>query len=343
MNEEKPSPQGKRRLRYTAALVLPIFFASVWLAADMIHFVRTPASSDPTEKLVLVPVGMPLPSLSERLHEQGLVRSAGKFFWLVRLKGAARQIKAGEYRLSTGLRPDELLDKLARGEVLIHQITFPEGYTLKQMAELLDDRGLASADGFIAAANNPAFVHGLNIPVSSLEGYLFPDTYRFARGLPVESILRTVVERFNEHFGPEQQERARQLGFTRHQAVILASVVEKETAVAEERPLIAGVFQNRLKRGIRLQSDPTVIYGLEHFNGNLTRAHLQEDTPYNTYTRPGLPAGPICNPGAASIQAVLDPAPTSYLYFVAKKDGTHQFSSSLVEHNAAVLRHQKNR
>jgi len=343
MNEENPSPRGKRRLRYTAALVLPIFFASVWLAADMVHFVRTPASPDPTEKLLLIPMGTPLPSLSKQLHEQGLVRSASKFFWLVRLKGAARQIKAGEYQLSTGLRPGELLDKLARGEALLHQITFPEGYTLKQMAELLDARGLAIADGFIAAASNPAFVHGMNIPASSLEGYLFPDTYRFARGLPVESILRTVVARFNEHFGPEQQERARQLGFTRHQTVILASVVEKETAVAEERPLIAGVFQNRLKRGIRLQSDPTVIYGLEHFNGNLTRDHLQEDTPYNTYTRPGLPAGPICNPGAASIQAVLEPAPTSYLYFVAKKDGTHQFSSSLAEHNAAVRHHQKSR
>jgi UPF0755 protein len=161
--------------------------------------------------------------------------------------------------------------------------------------------------------------------------------------LPVQTILRSFVARFNQHFGPEQEEKAHNLGFTRHQVVILASVVEKETAVPEERPLIAGVFLNRLKKGIRLQSDPTVIYGLKNFDGNLTKAHLQTDTPYNTYTRKGLPASPICNPGAASIQAVLDPANTSYLYFVAKKDGTHHFSTSLAEHNAAVLRHQKKR
>ena len=149
------------------------------------------------------------------------------------------------------------------------------------------------------------------------------------------------MKRFNQHFGPTEEEKAEQLGLTRHQVVILASVVEKETAAAEERPLIAGVFLNRLEKGIRLQSDPTVIYGLKNFNGNLTRADLETDTPYNTYTRRGLPAGPICNPGAASIQAVLNPASTPYLYFVAKKDGTHQFSTTLVEHNAAVFRHQK--
>ena len=338
-----PNAPKKKRLRLLMWLSLSMLLPLLWLTADMLHFLRTPASPELTEKIVVVSVGMPLPSLSELLQQQGVVRSAERFLWLVRLKGATRQIKAGDYQLSTGLRPAELLDKLIRGEVLLRQITFPEGYSLEQMAELLAAQDLASADQFVATAKNPAFVHGLNIPASSLEGYLFPDTYRFARGLPVESILRTIVARFNQHYGPEQEERARQLGFTRHQVVILASVVEKETAAAEERPLIAGVFLNRLKRGIRLQSDPTVIYGLKNFDGNLKRAHLQADTPYNTYTRRGLPFGPICNPGAASIQAVLDPASTSYLYFVAKKDGTHHFSSTLVEHNAAVLRYQKRR
>ena len=324
-------------------LLLLMLLPLLWVTADMLHFLRTPASSEPSEKFMEVSVGMPLPALSELLQKQGLVRSAERFLWLVRLKGATRRIKAGDYQLSTGLRPAELLDKLTRGEVLLRQITFPEGYTLEQMAKLLADQDLATADEFVATANNPAFVHGLNIPASSLEGYLFPDTYRFARGLPVESILHTIVARFNQHYGPDQEERARQLGFTRHQVVILASVVEKETAAAEERPLIAGVFMNRLKRGIRLQSDPTVIYGLKNFDGNLRRAHLKADTPYNTYTRRGLPVGPICNPGAASIQAVLNPASTAFLYFVAKKDGTHHFSSTLAEHNAAVLRHQKQR
>jgi UPF0755 protein len=184
---------------------------------------------------------------------------------------------------------------------------------------------------------------GLGAPASTLEGYLFPDTYRFARGLPAERILRRMLARFEQEFRSVQQQSGRQLGLSRHEVVILASLVEKETAVATERPLIAGVFFNRLRRGIPLQSDPTVIYGLERFDGNLTRAHLQADTPYNTYTRQGLPAGPICNPGAAAVRAVLNPASTPYLYFVAKKDGTHQFSSTLAEHNAAVLRHQKGR
>ena len=290
-----------------------------------------------------VPVGTSVQALSDLLYGQGLVRSAGKFRWLVRFKGASRQIKAGEYQLSTGLRPGELLNKIIRGEVRLHQITFPEGYTLKQMAELLEASKLVNAERFIAAATDPPFVRSLSIPAASLEGYLFPDTYRFARGLPVETVLRSFVTMFNQHFGPVQEEQARKLGFTRHQVVILASVVEKETAAAEERPLIAGVFLNRLRKRIRLQSDPTVIYGLRNFDGNLTRAHLQKDTPYNTYTRRGLPIGPICNPGAASIQAVLNPTSTPYLYFVAKKDGTHHFSTNLVEHNAAVLRHQKRR
>jgi UPF0755 protein len=215
-------------------------------------------SFDQTQKETVEPLVVSAPGsrphfgvagcLSELLHEQGLVRSAGKFRWLVRFKGAARQIKAGEYQLSTGLRPGELLNKIIRGEVRLHQITFPEGYTLKQMAELLEASKLVIAERFIAAAANPPFVRSLDIPATSLEGYLFPDTYRFARGLPVKTVLRSFVTMFNQHFGPVQEEKARKLGFTRHQVVILASVVEKETAAADERPLIAGVFLNRLRR-----------------------------------------------------------------------------------------------
>jgi len=334
---------GKKRFHPFWWLLLIIALASLWLIADVYTFTRTPASSDPKEVVIEVSPGMSLAALSNVLQEREVIRSAVKFGWLVRLKGAARRIKAGEYQLSSGLRPGEVLDKIVRGEVLLHQITFPEGYTIKQMAEVLGSRDLASADRFITTASNPAFARTFNIPAPTLEGYLFPDTYQFARDLPAENILGSLVKRFKQHYGPTQAEKAERLGFTRHQVVILASVVEKETAVTEERPLIAGVFLNRLRKGIRLQSDPTVIYGLKTFTGNLTRVHLETDTPYNTYTRPGLPAGPICNPGAASIQAVLNPASTPYLYFVAKKDGTHHFSTTLVEHNAAVLRYQKKR
>jgi UPF0755 protein len=309
----------------------------------MYFFVTTPASLEADEVVLEIQPGTSLTALSHIIENQGLVSSAAKFRWLVRLTGAARKIKAGEYQISTGLRPGEVLDKIVRGEVRLHQVTFPEGYTMTQIADLLDHRDLARYDQVMASATDAAFVHACNISASTLEGYLFPDTYLFAMDLPVKTILRSFVARFNQHFPPEQEEKARALGFTRHQVVILASVVEKETAVPKERSLIAGVFLNRLRKGIRLQSDPTVIYGLNNFDGNLTKDHLQTDTPYNTYTRKGLPAGPICNPGAASIQAVLDPASTAYLYFVAKKDGTHQFSTTLAEHNAAVLRHQKRR
>jgi UPF0755 protein len=309
----------------------------------MYFFVTTPTSLKPEEVVMEIQPGTSLAALSHMVENRGLVSSAAKFRWLVRFTGAARKIKAGEYQISTGLRPGEVLEKIVRGEVRLHHVTFPEGYTMKQIANLLDDRNLARYDQFMASATDPAFVHAFNISASTLEGYLFPDTYLFAMNLPVETILRSFVARFKQHFRPEQKEKARTLGFTRHQVVILASVVEKETAVAKERSLIAGVFLNRLRKGIRLQSDPTVIYGLKNFDGNLTKDHLQTDTPYNTYTRKGLPAGPICNPGAASIQAVLDPASTAYLYFVAKKDGTHHFSTTLAEHNAAVLRHQKRR
>ena len=336
------NPKKKHSSRFRWLFVV-LAVGLLLLMVDAYQFISTPASSEPEDVVIEISPGMSLSTLSNLLQKRGAISSATKFGWLVRFKGAARRIKAGEYQISTGLRPTEVLDKIIRGEVLLHQITFPEGYTIKQMAELLDSHGLADGDRFIATATDPAFVHTFNIPASTLEGYLFPDTYQFAKGLPVENILTALVKRFNQHFGPTQEEKAEKLGFTRHQVVILASVVEKETAVADERPLIAGVFINRLKKGIRLQSDPTVIYGLKDFTGNLTKAHLEADTPYNTYTRRGLPAGPICNPGAASIQAVLNPAPTPYLYFVAKKDGTHHFSSTLVEHNAAVLRYQKRR
>lgn len=336
----KPKKQRSRSLQW---FLVVLALGSFWLMADVYKFISTPASHEPEEVVIEISSGMSLGALSNLLEERGLISSAAKFGWLVRFKGAARRIKAGEYQLSTGLRPGEVLDKIVRGEILLHQITFPEGYTMKQIAELLDSRHLAQADRFIATASTPSFVKKFNIPASTLEGYLFPDTYQLAANLPVENILGSLMKRFNQHFGPAEEEKAEQLGFTRHQVVTLASVVEKETAIVEERPLIAGVFLNRLKKGIRLQSDPTVIYGLEHFNGNLTRAHLAADTPYNTYTRRGLPAGPICNPGADAIQAVLNPASTPYLYFVAKKDGSHHFSTTLVEHNAAVLRHQKRR
>ncbi|MBW1980855.1 MAG: endolytic transglycosylase MltG [Deltaproteobacteria bacterium] len=324
-------------------LLLLLVLGCLWLGGNVFYFLNSPASRTAATIVITISPGMSLDEVAGLLQCKGLVRSARKFSLLVRVKGLARSIKAGEYELSTGLRPGQLLDKLVQGSVMVHQVTFPEGVTVSQIARILESAGLARAEHVLAAANDRKIAEALGIPAASLEGYLFPDTYRFARDLPASRILQTMVARFKHYFGEAYEAKARKLGLTRHQVVILASIVEKETAVASERPLIAGVFLNRLKRGIPLQSDPTVIYGLPGFDGNLTRADLKADTPYNTYTRKGLPAGPICNPGAAALKAVLYPTATPYLYFVAKKDGTHYFSATLAEHNAAVARYQKRR
>jgi UPF0755 protein len=346
-NPAKPAadapPTGTRRLRPLSWSVLVLSAAFFFLAADILLFLASPATERSETVIIDFPVGTPISSLADLLEQRGVVRSSLKFRLYARLKGEARHIKAGEYEFSTALRPDGVLSKLVRGEVLLHQVTFPEGVTTQEIAALLAAQGLAGADQVLAAAADADFARELGISVPTLEGYLFPDTYRFARHLPVATLLRTMVGRFIQYFGAAQEERARHLGLTRHEVVILASIVEKETGSAPERPLIAGVFLNRLRRGIPLQSDPTVIYGIPEFDGNLTRPHLRTDTPYNTYTRRGLPTGPICNPGAAAFDAVLSPAATSYLYFVGKGDGTHHFSATLPEHNAAVARYQLHR
>jgi len=323
--------------------MLVLSVACLFVVADILLFLTSPATKRSESVVIDFPVGTPLSALSDLLEQRGVVRNSFRFRLYARLKGEARSIKAGEYEFSTALRPDAVLSKLVRGEVLLHQVTFPEGVTTEDIAALLEAQGLASADQVLAAAADADFAESLGISGPTLDGYLFPDTYRFARHLPATTILGTMVDRFLQYFGGAEEERARHLGLTRHQVVILASVVEKETGSAPERPLIAGVFLNRLRRGIPLQSDPTVIYGIPDFDGNLTRAHLRTDTPYNTYTRRGLPAGPICNPGAAALDAVLSPATTSYLYFVGKGDGTHYFSATLPEHNAAVARYQLHR
>jgi len=336
-------PTGTRRLRPLWWSVLVLSVAFLFLAADIFLFLTSPATQRSDAVVIDFPVGTPLSALYDLLEQRGVVRSSFRFRLYARLKGEARHIKAGEYEFSTALRPDAVLSKLVRGEVLLHQVTFPEGVTNQDTAALLAAQGLADADQVLAVAADADFAKDLGVSAPRLEGYLFPDTYRFARHLPVTTILRTMVGRFHQYFGAAQEDQARKLGLTRDQVVILASVVEKETGSAPERPLIAGVFLNRLRRGIPLQSDPTVIYGIPDFDGNLTRAHLITDTPYNTYTRRGLPAGPICNPGAAALDAVLSPAATSYLYFVGKGDGTHHFSATLAEHNAAVARYQLHR
>lgn len=289
---------------------------------------------------VEIPKGSSVRSISHSLEKQGVIKDQFVFEAYLRATGDAGKLKAGEYEFAAGLDMRAVADKLARGAVKLRQFTIPEGYTVKDVCRVLADKKISDVANCLQAADTPAlFPKG----ALSLEGFLFPDTYSYDAAASPEILLRAMTDLFLKKVGPERIDRARAKGMTLPELVTFASVVEKETGLGSERPLIAGVFYNRLKIGMLLQSDPTTIYGIPNFNGNLTRADLERDSPYNTYTRTGLPAGPICNPGLSAIDAVLDPAPTQALYFVAKGDGSHYFSKTLEEHNAAVRHYQLRR
>lgn len=310
------------------------------LSAGFGLYMVKPADPGGTTRTFLVRQGATLKQVAQALEEEGLVTSDMLFSLTGRLMGAHREIRAGEYFLSPTMPPLRILQILSKGSVITHAVTIPEGLTRTQIAEVLAGKGLADKGDFLALTENPELAARFGISAQSLEGYLYPDTYQLARGLPAISVIEVMVRRFWEIFRPLEG-RLRDVNLTMAEAITLASIVEKETGLAEERPLIAAVFLNRLRQRMRLESDPTVIYGLERFDGNLTRKDLQEATPYNTYVIHGLPPGPIANPGAGSILAVLYPAETDYLYFVSRNDGSHHFSRTLSEHSRAVVTYQK--
>jgi UPF0755 protein len=291
--------------------------------------------------LVDIPPGTSLTEVSHILHENHLIRSEWFFTLLGRVQRVDRKIIPGEYELHAGMRPTVLLKKLVKGEVYQHALTIPEGYNVVQIADILSQKNLARKQDILRLNRNLAFIRSLNVQAPTLEGYLFPDTYQFSRYTPPESIIRTFVNRFHEMVTPELKDRASIMGMSLQEVLTLASVVEKETGLVAERPLVSGVFHNRLQRGIPLQSDPTVIYALESFDGNIRKADLSVNSPYNTYKIRGLPPGPIANPGLAAIHAALYPTQTDFVYFVARNDGSHQFSVTLDEHNKAVNQYQR--
>jgi len=319
---------------------------TIYLAEDLSAFARQPihhgrsVDSGAWETTVVLPPGQNFLDILKGLVDARVVTDPRRFRLLVRLLGYDRRIKAGEYLFTSAMSPIEILDKLARGKVVMHALTIPEGFNLREIAVLLGRAGMGESDAFLSKVMDPGFAAAKGIAGRSLEGYLFPDTYFFPRNTEIERIIQTLLDRFNAVYSPEWTDRSRRVGLTRHEVVTLASIIEKETGVAEERARISSVFHNRLKKGMRLQSDPTVIYGIKNFNGNITREHLNTPTPYNTYQIGGLPPGPIASPGRAALWAVLFPEETDFLYFVARGDGTHQFSKSLAEHNQAVRRYQ---
>lgn len=323
-------------LAILGALALAVYQGVWWMTAP-----ASTLSAQPPPRIVLIPEGATLRQVAVLLEQAGVVRNRGSFLILGKIAAVQRRMMAGEYELHAGMRPSEILSRIQNGQVILHAVTIPEGYTFIQIADLLRQRGLSDPDEFLRLARDKQFIQTLNLDVTTLEGYLFPNTYRLARNAKAKDVITTMVAGLWEAFTPELRERVKQVNMSLHQVLTLASVIEKETSVDAERELISAVFHNRLRRKIPLQSDPTVIYGLNSFDGNLKKRDLDVRSPYNTYRIQGLPPGPIANPGLHSIRATLYPAPAPYLYFVSRNDGTHQFSSTLVEHNRAVDKYQR--
>ena len=313
------------------------------VSVGVVRWALAPLDPQGAETLFVVEPGESLAAIAARLEASGIVRDRRAVEALARCRDLAQKLQAGEYRLSPAQKPDAILEQIASGRVVTYEVSFPEGLTAAQFADRLAEAGLASRDAFLAVVRDPANARALGVEGATLEGYLFPETYRFPHGTPPLELARAMVEQFRRVWS-ELEPRARERGISMRDAVTLASIVEKETGVPEERPLIAAVFLNRLRRGMRLETDPAVIYGIEGFDGNLRRRDLEnEANPYNTYRIPGLPPGPIASPGERALRSVVYPAESDYLYFVSRNDGSHTFSRTYAEHLAAVNRYQRGR
>ena len=334
----------KTRILAAAALfVLTTFLFIVAQGAIFLYRVPQPRGEERIQKILVISEGETLRDTAQRLFEQGLITRTGPFIVAGKVLAIEHRVIPGEYELHTQMSPLDILRRLKDGRVIQYEVTIPEGFSLSQIARLLEEKGLVQADAFIQRAQDPNFIRSLGYEGNSLEGYLFPESYYFPKRIGVDEILRGLLREFEKVYTPDMAARAEVLGMTRHEVVTLAAMIEKESSVDSERPLVSAVFHNRIRKGIRLQSDPTVIYAIPNFDGNLTRRHLRTPSPYNTYTVKGLPLGPIANPGKASLLAALYPASVKYLYFVSKNDGTHYFSNTLREHNRAVRRYQQRR
>jgi UPF0755 protein len=330
----------RKALALLAAVValLALFAFLAWRKVDT--FVRAPFGSD-EEKVVEVPPGASARAVVRTLARAGVLADAELATRYVRfLRRDPRPLKAGEYAFSGPLTPEEVLERIARGEVRLYRFTVPEGLRVDDVAGIVGGSGLASSEDFLLLAHSAAEANALGVAADDLEGYLFPDTYAFARGVSARQILEAMVRRAHDEFSKADATRSPEVTLDRAATMTLASIIEKETGQPAERPRISCVFHNRLARRIKLQTDPTVMYATYLRTGrwskNISRADLLAPHPYNTYTSPGLPPGPIASPGAAAIRAALAPASCNDLFFVSRNDGTHVFCPDLACHERAV-------
>ena len=324
-----------------AVLIVAAAGVGVWL---LLGTEKPYKGYEGAEQFVEIPPGAGSVLIGRRLTESGVVRDSASFRLALARSGQAKRLQAGEYRFDHPMSAREVIDKLARGDVFLRPITFPEGLTVRQMAQIYERDGGGSRADFMKAAGNAALVRDIDPEAPDLEGYLFPNTYALPRRATAEQLVQRMVTAFRDALAPEIVQRATTRGLSVRQLITLASLVEKETARPEERPIVAAVYSNRLRIGMGMQCDPTVIYALERagkYTGNLTRDDLHFDSPYNTYRYAGLPPGPIASPGRASIEAASAPEDVPYLYFVSRNDGSHVFSETLDEHNRNVFEYQK--
>lgn len=342
--------------RIFALILLVSILTAVGVGYQVYRFINHPAGDDPTEIIFTVKRGQTFRSVAKELEAQGLITSERNFHFYARLKPLGSQLKLGEYALRRNMPPKEIMKILASGRSIEYTIAVSEGLNIFEIAERVERAGIGTATDFIRAVrdaeNNKSL---MGKPLPSLEGYLFPDTYRVTRAAGIPGLIRQMVTRFKVQFakvlelrGGENQASIQTQGISLspHEIVTLASIIEKETGVPDERPLIGSVFYNRMNKKMRLQTDPTVIYGIwvekGVWNRNLSKTDLLTATPYNTYVIGGLPPGPIANPGYDALLAAVRPAVSDYLYFVSKNDGTHIFSKEYSQHQSAVKSFQLN-
>ena len=313
-------------------------------AGLLVWLVLTPGPALEAGPLVVdIPAHEGLLGIADRLADAGVVRSRAAFIALSAARGSVRRLKAGEYEVPRDASTIDVVGLLESGRVRQHTVLHPEGATLSELARVLDAARLAPAEEVLRVAHDPAVLKTLGVEGPSLEGYLFPDTYQFVRGMSVEEMLGRMVQRTRSRLTAERLARAKALGLDAHGLLTLASIIEREAVDPDERRLISAVFWNRLHLDMPLQADPTVQYAVAKERRTLTRADLTTDNPYNTYVRRGLPPGPIASPGLPAIDAALDPAPVKYLYFVARDDRRHTFSTTMGEHSVAVSRYRMSR
>jgi UPF0755 protein len=320
-------------------------FILSWIGGGLFYYTAThPFSEKFNSVSVEITHGMTLGEISTLLENRDLIGNSLSFQLLAYLQKKQGQIQVGEYALTPSMTLKEILGIVTSGKTILHSVTIPEGYRITEIAALLETRGLVNAEKFIQETRDKELIESAGIVGKSLEGYLFPETYHFSKNTSERKIVQSMLEMYQDFVKKHDlMIRAKSTNLTFHEIITLASLIEKETGVDDERKIISSVFYNRLKKNMRLQTDPTVIYAIANFDGNIRKKDLNIDSPYNTYRYKGLPPGPIASPGIKSIIAALEPNESDYLYFVSRKNGSHQFSSNLMDHNRAVQKYQLRR